>query len=516
MRKLSFTILFVFLATLVFSQKLIPIRLEVPSDIDAETFRVIPLQERGVLIFYESNEVSDDDTRKWYFGLFNTKMKQQWLKFVSLSDKIEFIESKQYGDKVHLFFKNSTRSRVNQGFYEIINYHIKTGEFTKVSGSIPEKVDFAGFEVIGNTGCLALNLKNEDADLLFINLSDGNIKPVRIEEENINQFDDIFADTRYKKFYAVVKTIKDKRVIYDEIFRFSENGTLEEKLTINNIQTIKLFREFVFIPSGKNELKLAGTYDIITDKVSSFRDINDVEEAKGAGMFFLHFKDGKQQTLTFHDFLSFDNVYNSLGNRQVDYTKSKGNNNSPSNKTLTAFYYMIGPEVLKVNNQLVFSVEVYKPFYRAETRMDYDYYGRPMPYTYNVFDGFKYYDVILAGLSENGDLIWNNDFALRDLKSYSLERNSIVFKDDNFISMAYVNEGKIFSQTIEGPVDIGTTDAEIETKLNRDRISDDDNNRIVHWYDDYYLIYGYQRINNRTLGDQSIRTVFYANKLAYK
>jgi hypothetical protein len=205
-----------------------------------------------------------------------------------------------------------------------------------------------------------------------------------------------------------------------------------------------------------------------------------------------------------------------LGNRETDYSKSKKGDDKSGNKTLTAFYHMLDPQVIKIKNQYVFSVEVYKPYYRAETRMDYDYYGRPMPYTYNIFDGFKFYDVILAGLSEDGDLVWNNDFAIRDLKTYDLARNSTVFEDGNFVSIAYVNNGKIFLQTIEGPVDIGSADVQIETKLNKDRVSADDNNHIIHWYDDFFLTYGYQKINNRTLGDQSIRTVFYTNKIAYK
>lgn len=517
MRKIYLTILFVSLAAIFYAQKIVPIRLEVPSEIDVETFHLETLSNKGVLIFYESNEVNEGEMRKWYFGLFNIKMKQQWLKFVSLPDKIEFIESVQTGSKIHLLFKNSTRSRFDQGFYEIINYDLKTNDFTKVSGTIPESVEVAGFKVIGNTACMALNLKNEDADLLFINLIDGSIKPLRYEEENINQFLALHADVKAKKFYAAVKTIKDKRYVYDEIVRFSAKGVLESKLPIENLQSIKLLRSFVFVPTAQNELKMFGTYDIITEKVSSFRDINNVEDAKGAGMFYLHFKDDKQTNLKFHDFLSFDNIYGSLGNRDMNYSKSKNKNSNDNSggKMLSAFYHMLDPQVEKHNDQYIFSVELFKPFYRAETRMDYDYYGRPMPYTYNIFDGYKVYDVIIAGLSDDGDLVWNNDFPISDLKTYALNRNSIVFEDGNFVSMAYVNNGKVMAQTIEGPIDIGSTEANIETKLDKDRISMDDNNRIVHWYDDFFLIYGYQKINNRTLGDQSIRTVFYANKIAY-
>jgi hypothetical protein len=177
---------------------------------------------------------------------------------------------------------------------------------------------------------------------------------------------------------------------------------------------------------------------------------------------------------------------------------------------------MYEPKITQLKDQYVFSVEVYKPFYRSETRMDYDFYGRPVPYTYQIFDGYNFYDVILAGISKTGDLIWNNDFVIRNMKTYTLSRNSIVFPDGDFVSMAYINDGKIISQTIEGPVDIGYGETLIETKFDKDRVSGDEHNNIVHWYEDFYLIYGYQKVNNRSLGDQGIRTVFYANKVAFQ
>ena len=516
MRKVSLIIFCLFLVATVLAQKIIPIRLEVPSAIDVETFHIEPLAEDGVLIFYESTEVSNSDERKWYFGLFNTKMKQQWLKFVPLPDKIVFVETKQFGNKLYLLFRNNTNSRVDNGFYEIVSYNIKSSKFSKVSGTIPEKAEIAGFDVLGTTGCLALNLKNEDSDLLFIDLVDGSILPVSVQEDVVSQFETLYADRRTNKFYLVIKNIKDKRYMHDEILRFSKEGKQEKVLTIESIQALKLLRSFVFVPAADDELIIMGTYDIITGKVSSFRDLEGTDEAKGAGMFFLKFENDVQKAIKFHDFMSFENVYGTLGNRQIDYSKKKDNSDRGSSKTLTAFYHMLTPEVIKVKDQYIFSVEVYKPNYRAETRMDYDYYGRPTPYTYNIFDGFKFYDIILTGLSEDGDLIWNNDFVIRDLKSFNLTRNSIVFQDGNFISMAYVNNGKVVSQTIEGPIDIGSAEIEIDTKLKKDRITADESNFIVPWYDDFFLIYGYQKLNNRTLGDQSIRTVFYANKIAYQ
>ena len=492
------------------TQGILPIRLEIPAEIDYESFHVEPVDNRGVLIFHESPEVNNENQRKWYFGLFNTKMKQEWIKFLPLPDRLVYVTSRRNGNRLHLLFKNSPQSRSSYGYYEIVNYNIISGEFSKVSGTLPEKVDVAGFEVVGNTACIGLNLRSEDTDLLFVNVNNGDIIPVRLEEEVDSKILGLHVDPGTKRFYIAVKALKDKRYVADEIFVFNNKGEHEAVYAIENLQSLKFLKTFVFIPEGADKMLVFGTYDLVTGKQPSLKDTDEGDEARGAGLYYLSFEHGKQTALKFHDFVSFENIYGSLGNRQMEINRSKGDG-----KTLTAFYHMLEPRVYKSDDHYIFSVEVYKPYYRTETRMEYDYYGRPTPYTYNIFDGYNFYDVIIAGVSEAGEMIWNNDFTIKDLKSFSLRRNSLVFQDGNFITMAYVNDGKLIAQTIEGPVDIASFETEIETKLSKDRVTGDQSNSIVHWYDDFYLIYGYQRLNNRTLGDQSTRTVFYANKVAY-
>ena len=56
MKKIIFVLTLLLFAGSVNSQNLMPVRLEVPSSIDVETFHVEPLDNRGVLIFYESND----------------------------------------------------------------------------------------------------------------------------------------------------------------------------------------------------------------------------------------------------------------------------------------------------------------------------------------------------------------------------------------------------------------------------------------------------------------------------
>jgi len=503
----------------IYAQKLDAVRIEVASDIDVEHFHVETISADGLLIFYESGEVNKEKKRKWYFGLFDTKLKQQWLKFVPLYDKMEFVSTTITNGNVYFLFKNINSERFEYGYYEIVIYNIKKQSFTQVSGSIPLKAQVAGFEVIDNTACIALNIKKYITDVVFVNLVTGDVNPVHINEGVQGYIEAMYADRANSIFYVAVKQNKDRRYITDHIISYSTSGSIISEIDIVNTESIKYFRDYTFVSRNSNDLLIFGTYDILTGRTLSFKDIEDEKDAKNAGMFFMKFVDGKQESLYYYDFMSFNNIKGAI--RLKDISSMKTTNDSvsfqKSNQLISTSFSLSEPDVFKTeNDNYIFSAEAYRPYYRTETRMDYDFYGRPYPYTYNVFSGYEFYDVIVAGLSPEGKLLWNNDFIIEDILTYSTKRNSVIFEDDNFVTTAYVNNGEVISQTIEGPIDIDRSKMKIGTNFPRDKVSQDENNHIVRWYGDYFLIYGYQKLKNRTMGDQSTRVVFYANKITYR
>lgn len=500
------------------AQKLDAVRLEVPSNIDAEAFHVEPMDKHGFLVFYESNELDNDKKRKWYFGLFDTGIKQKWLKFVPLADKIEFVTSKRSNNNIYLLFKNIGRDRADYGYYEVVTYDIRRQDFSKISGSIPAKADFAGFEVLGNTACLALNLKKRATDLVFINLNNGDLVPIHIDEGIQGYIEALYADEYNNMYYVAIKQSNDRRYISDRLMAYSMNGEQKHNLKILNTEPLKYFKDYAFIMNNKSELLVFGTYNIVTGRNFSFKDLDEDNENKSAGMFFMKFVNNQQESLRYYDFMGFNNISGAIGpdnfvtNKQVNTDTTK-----PSQRKVSASFNLSEPKVYKSPDGVyVFSVEVYQPYYKTETRMDYDFYGRPYPYTYNIFSGYNFYDVIVAGLSDDGTLIWSNDFIIEDMLTFSLSRKSVVFSDDKLISLAYINNGKVISQTIEGPADIDRSKVKVGSEYPQDRVTQEENSHIIPWYDDYFLIYGYQKIKNRTLGQNSTRNVFYVNKIAYK
>lgn len=513
--------IFTLIATLVViasaSQSLDAIRIEVPADLNAEAFNIEPLGNNGVIIFYVSNELDSESKRKWYFGLFDTDLNQQWLKFVSLTDNLEYITTRKSKNKIYFLFKNSANDRSERGYYEIVTYEIKNQSFTKITGSIPGKAEYAGFDIIDDMACLALNLKKRETDLVFINLNNGELTPVNIDKGIPGFIHSVYSETKSKRFYIAMKQNVNRRYISEHILAYSKLGEKIFNLKISNTEPLKYFDDFTFISDGFEDVSVMGTYSIITGKNLSFKDVEDNDEDRSAGMFFLNLSGQNQETLKYHDFMGFENITGAIGIDNFKTSKLTVDSANSTKNLVTVAFNLNNPLVYRSpNSNYIFSVEVYQPYYRTETRMDYDFYGRPYPYTYNIFSGYDFYDVIVAGISEKGDLIWSNDFRIEDMLTYSLKRKSVVFNDDNFITLAYVNNGNVISQTVEGPADIDRNTMKIGTDFPQDKVTQEENSHIVSWYDDVFLIYGYQKLRNRTLEDKSTRNIFYINKIAYK
>ena len=499
------------------AQKLLPVRLEVAGDLDVESYHVEPVGAGELLVFYQSTEINDKGKSIWYFALLNNVLKQQWLKSVPVQSKMVFNTMAKANGNIYFLFKNREKVSRDYDVYEIVIYDTKGQHFTSLTGSIPFKSKITGFQILNNTACLGLQMDKYKADVAFIDLTTGEINPVHLNKEQEVLIETVYADKPAKKFYVVAKYFNSVTFFSDDIYVFSPDGKTLKLLKVDYPDNLRIPRNYKFARITASQISILGTYDLLAGRKPSWNDLQEdtdyESKALAAGFFFLNFKNDKQDKFAFYDFMKFDNTYYSVHGKEIRTTK----NSSNSQKNINVFYKISNPIITKTDKATVFSVELYKPYFETESRMDYDFYGRPYPTTYQVFAGYEYYDVIFSGFDDNGNMIWNNDFPITDLKTYSLKNHVIAVTDNDFITFAYVNKGKIISRTFKGSSDLGDREATpLETAFKKDRIVQDENNRLKHWYDDYYLVYGYQKLKNRSLQDKSTRTVFYINKIAFK
>jgi hypothetical protein len=173
-----------------------------------------------------------------------------------------------------------------------------------------------------------------------------------------------------------------------------------------------------------------------------------------------------------------------------------------------------------VNEDFIYIGEAYYATYRTETRTTTSYVnGKPVTTTtyVQVFDGYQYTHAFIAKFDKNGNLIWDQTFPMWLAQKPMTVRRFIHVADQqqNNLKLVYANSNRITSKVFDfdGNVLSDKQSEPIETNSENDktRLSYAE---IIHWYDNYFLSYGIQRIINRKDKDvERKRTVFFFNKI---
>jgi hypothetical protein len=103
-----------------------------------------------------------------------------------------------------------------------------------------------------------------------------------------------------------------------------------------------------------------------------------------------------------------------------------------------------------------------------------------------------------------------------EMLSMKLRKNVGVFPDDDNLAIFYNHDGSVVSKVIDGYTQKGTEErTRIATKNISETPAESTQGRIVHWYGNNFLAYGYQTIRNNSMPGGSRRDVFYINKMTF-
>jgi hypothetical protein len=267
------------------------------------------------------------------------------------------------------------------------------------------------------------------------------------------------------------------------------------------------------MPVDPREILVAGTYGSPPVQKGSSRNLMPGEST---GFFFTSVIDNLQQSIVFYNFLELKNANLLLGEKDIQAIKKKSVKKNKSLNEFSIDLTLLLHPLTKINNEIILLAESFFPQYHSENFTDYDFYGRPFTNTYSVFDGYRYSKALIAGFDKMGKLLWDNSTDIRNLVSFELNSKVIQYDQGNNLVMAYLGDGKIASKIIHHDEVIEKLDfSPIELKYPNDKLLSETKSRMVHWYGNFFLCYGYQEIKNVSLERNNKRLVFYFNKIRF-
>ncbi|MCF8379545.1 MAG: hypothetical protein K9H49_08220 [Bacteroidales bacterium] len=494
----------------VFSQEdpLLRVELEVKSD-DAK-YNVLSCGENGAMLFYKTN-ITEDNYSFWIFVLYNKFMQESWKKDIPVYDNMHYVAQSIQDNYIYLFFFDKEKKKSDSYNYQLLKIDILSGRYELFSGLLPKDSEYASFEVLGQKLLIGLNLENDKAGLYSFDFETKETKSVFEILDNDARMEGIFPEGNSTSYLVLFNVFVSKTEYYLLIKEFGLNG--------EQLKTTQVTGEFgKKLNSGKisdfggNKL-LFGTYSFIK---GSTIDRKNYFVNESVGFYTINLSNEGELIARYHNFLEFENMTGYLRSREYQLAQKKYEKNEDKEDKYSVTYDLLLHDVIEHDSLFYFVGEAFYEDYHTVTSTYYDYYGRAVPVSYSVFDGYRFFNAFISCYDKEGNKLWDNGMEIFNILSFDLRKRINIFFDQGDIILAYNRAGKISAKIINGPEVVeGVDNFEIETAYVNDKVMSDTKSEMSYWYDNYFLAYGFQTIRNNSLPN-SKRTVFYINKVGFE
>lgn len=497
------------------AQLVAPSRIEIPARIDVPSYQKVLLGEKGFLLFFESTEITEEGKRKWNFTLYDTNFQEQWVQNVVVTNGWGcFATTTGSGQAMFLFTQIEGRKSDNAG-YEVLKFDLNENHFQLFGGSLPEKAKIVGFASIDNSALIGVNLDKYQTDLLLYDMDHFSVKSLPHGLSGQTLIQNITADTLAKQFLIGFKRFDSKR-FKEEVFQvFDTQG--QQILSVPLTTSPYFLHSYLLSGEKKGTLIAIGSYDNSEGRRNSIGETADQDALtfSSKGLFFIRIDASGVQQQRYHPFEGFTNIYKALSKDDLMRTRQRQSRSGDKKSRNDIAFQFYKPRLHQIGNNYLFAAEAFKPQYRIETRMDYDFYGRLVPFTYSIFEGYNYFSGLIAGFNKQGDLLFSNDVELRDLLLQRLQSVVDVYSDSTDIVASFVRKGILTSKIMDqNGKELGQIEqTKVESLFSNDRVTEENYSEINWWYGTNFLISGYQRITNNKLRSDNPRNVLYLQKM---
>ncbi len=538
-KSITFLFLSFFVFSAVFPQNKKPVRVEIEINSNSDTYRVIPFGEKGVILLYESDEAIDKENKKWIFTLYDVNLKEVWTKQFPIKKNMQFGNTDYDENSVYLFLKQY----YSRGLaFQILKLNAENGNIENINGSVPDNVLLTRFKVVLNSAFLGgvvlpsqfrkiaqtifsltlvpaftgVSLKKYQPALYALDMKSGNIKTLNEIYKGQTFVQNLQVDTLKSLVNVLIKNHIPRK--YNSFF-INEYNVYGDKLNSLEISTNDEKRKLNtgnILSVSKQEKILTGTYNNNTKGNKANPAFSGFIE-QSTGLFFADMYNDSIKYINFYNFSDFEKFYNNFDIKRTARLKKKAENKKLKGKEISNNYQLLIHDIIQRKDNYILILEAYYPEYHTVSYTYFDSFGRPMTNYYDVFDGYRYTNALVVCFDKAGKLLWNNSFEMSDIISYNLKERVNVLFDNEDIVLTYSYGGEIKYKIIRGnEVVQDKEDIEIATSYQNDKVKSDYFSDMDYWYDNYFIIYGYQKINREENNDKGTKKVFYMTKMGFQ
>ncbi|MCL2417110.1 MAG: hypothetical protein FWD02_04155 [Bacteroidales bacterium] len=482
-----------------------PLRAEIPVSEGFFPFALINLEENGVLVHTATSDVTrrtqGGNIQDFFF--YDAFLRQMWQIRTHFPIEYAVVNYVLNEGTLQILLRNQVYRNTHTPTF-LMNVDLQTGIHTiDTLFSLSRTPTAAGF------------VHNSRVWLVQIDRGDCAVNIARVGDTLLHQY--VFRRfSNQEVIHAALDTVSERLyLLYADNSRRDDFLMLAVFDTLANLvhsQEIRLDAQSrpvqaeLFIDTA-GTVFIFGTYNLTSERQRM--DVNDRLTAS-TGFFSMKFNGSETQLLSMQNFADFDNVDTrvSMDQSRTLRQRREGRRQPFSMDVLVNF------QLREVNGDLALIGESVTREYRTTTRTFHDHFGRVVPYSITVFEGYSFNDTFIWVLGADGKARKNYVSDISVALNSSRLINRVAFcSNPNETTIMFANATNIFYKSLD-PYEISYRTLRLQQLHRNDRVIEDHDSRIVHWYGSNFLVVGYQTIQNNTLRGANRRVVFYLSKLS--
>lgn len=487
-------------------------RYEIDKKFTDENFIVISVEENGIILLRESDEKVDGEKgNAWQIVKLDNALNEQWDRKLVVDYRYTILGYEYHNNYLYLLFEEEFSGRQKEFYILKINqedgfnqkFEISTDlEIAPTHLLINDEQMVLGGEINYRLTFVILNFKedkvivvpgffNRKSIILDFNYNEEHqVYNILLAEKNAQNRNQLVL----RSFNSRGKIFIDENYLFDEEIR-----ALNGKINIGD--DMKVY--------------FSGSYGGFNSYYSQ-------------GIYFGVLQGGKEPIMQFHDLTKFEHIFDYMPEKRAAKIISKIEDGIARNKPYEFKTQLWVQEFKEHSNYFSLLSDIYRPDYKDSSNTPYGHSENPddetnqkyVTYTSGITNtdnsNVEYFESILMLIDKNGKLLNDMSLPTPGVESLTLDRLSATHVTDSGASILYKDENnikyKIFDTEYNEMYD-SLQQIDLFTEGSTSIKMTDNEGRIEYWYNKYFFVWGYQRIEEAS---ERKRTVFFINKISIK
>ncbi|MDX5420502.1 MAG: hypothetical protein LPK09_14905 [Hymenobacteraceae bacterium] len=466
-----------------------PVRLELDFEPGNSHLEVLPLPDSSLLVYSKKTTHWQTDPT-FLVEKFDSRLERVWGTQLELKNEYEFLRHFTELPYTYLIFQAD-----NPEQYIFVRINNANGNVSQTEHTLDKVELMHEFNVLkGNYFIIADNRYDQKPVLLYLNPNEEKPRMLPSIYGSESTFSDLLVDPAHNHA-DVVLTESNGRISRLQVKRFDPKGKL-----INNYfilqQANRSLLNAEITPGDSLSKMLLGTYGA-----------RDLRYSQG---FFTAPVVSQVVSGEFYSFLQLQNFFKYLKPRREERTKKRELARIAAGKDPINRYRLLLHDLVVTPTGYVLAAEAYYPQYRSGS----SYLDARFKSGERAATAYKRTHAVALGFDQNGILLWDNTFPLREVTTpeltHAVEIGSL--PDGRFV-MVYPNENKLHYRIMkQEKYSDEETSIELLPYEKGEKITSTEMPGVVRWYGANFAAFGYQRIRAPKAPNRSI---FYINKITF-